>query len=261
MRSLMFVPADRPERIGTALASGADAVIVDLEDAVAPARKAGARAGLAAHLPTQGHVLLRINAPGTEWFDDDLALVRRLPSLRGVVLPKAEREADVETVAAHALVWPLIETAAGLKQATALGAVTGVQRLVFGSIDFQLDLGIRDPGAGLAFFRSQLVWTSRLAGLPAPIDGACTALEDETRLVEEAQQARGMGFGGKLCLHPRQVAPIHRVFNPSVEEQAWARRVLAAASEAQGAAVRLDGQMIDRPVVLRAEAILNESKT
>ena len=170
-RSYLFVPADRPERFAKALASGADAVIVDLEDAVAPHAKVAARAALAQWLAGVANaarvpLFVRTNAPGTEWFADDLALCGRSAAVGGVMLPKAERVADLDAVRhaapGRALI-PLIETAEGFDHLRALAGATGVQRLAFGSIDFQLDLGITGDGAELLLFRSQLVLASRLA--------------------------------------------------------------------------------------------------
>ena len=278
-RSYLFVPADRPERFAKALASGADVVIVDLEDAVAPDAKAGARAALAQwlagaanaphlpHLPHLPHVPLfvRTNAPGTEWFADDLALCGHSAAVGGVMLPKAERVADLDAVRfaapGRALI-PLIETAAGFDHLRALAGAAGVQRLAFGSVDFQLDLGIsisagdESDGTELLFFRSQLVLASRLASLLPPIDGVTTALDGDTPVTRDAQAARRLGFGAKLCIHPRQVAAVNAGFTPSDAEVAWARRVVAAVERSGGAAVAVDGKMVDRPVLLRARAVL-----
>lgn len=263
-RSYLFVPADRPERIAKALASGADAVIVDLEDAVAPQAKADARAALAqwlesANLAPAVPLLVRINAPGTAWFDADLALCGRSATIGGVMCPKAERVTDLDTVRraapGRALI-PLIETAEGFDNLRALAGAAGVQRLAFGSIDFQLDLGIGGDGAELLFFRSQLVLASRLASRAAPIDGVTTALDDDAPVARDAQAARRLGFGAKLCIHPRQVAAVHAGFTPRDEEVEWARRVLAAVERSGGAAVAVDGKMVDRPVLLRARAVL-----
>ncbi len=261
MRSLLFVPADRPDRFDKACASGADAVIIDLEDAVAPQNKAAARASLADWLTPAREVLVRVNAPGSQWFADDMALTR-LPGVQGVVLPKAERAEDVAAVvqACSAGVLPLIETARGVREAEAIASVPGVRRLLFGSIDLQLDLGIQGDGDELLFFRSQLVLVSRLAGIAAPIDGVSTVIDDLPRLRSDAQRARSLGFGGKLCIHPRQVQTVNQAFLPGADELMWARRVLTAAAASRGAAVQLDGQMIDRPVVLRAEAIVRTAE-
>ena len=143
---------------------------------------------------------------------------------------------------------------------TTLAAAPGVHRLVFGSIDFQLDLGMRDAHEEeLLYFRSQIVLASRLAGLAAPIDGVSTAIDDAEALHTDVQRARRLGFGGKLCIHPKQVAGVHRGFAPSADELAWAQRVLAASAAAGGAAIAVDGKMVDKPVLLRAAAIVRDA--
>jgi citrate lyase subunit beta / citryl-CoA lyase len=122
-----------------------------------------------------------------------------------------------------------------------------------------MDLGIDGEGEELLYFRSQLVLVSRLAGIQPPVDGPCTALDDAAQLSADTLRARRLGFGGKLCIHPKQVAPVNAAFAPSPEELAWAKRVLAAAAASDGAAVALDGKMVDRPVILKAEQIVRES--
>ena len=260
--SLLFVPASRPERFDKALGSGADAVIVDLEDAVAPADKDAARAALAAWLDPVHPVLVRINAADTPWFAADLELLAR-PGVSAVVLPKAEHPDDV-VVASRAggglAVLPLIESALGFEQRRALARADRVERLIFGHIDFQADLNMRATEEELLPFRTALVLASRLAGIAAPIDGVCTAIDDAELLQADALRARRLGFGGKLCIHPRQVAVVNRCFAPSAEEVAWAQRVIAADTASGGAAVAVDGKMVDRPVVLRAQAILVEAQ-
>ncbi len=252
-RSYLFVPADRPERIGKALQSGADAVIVDLEDAVAPAAKAAARDALAGWLATApaNAVWVRVNAAGTPWQDDDLRLCGH-PAVRGVVLPKAEAPP-----APGKPVLALVETAAGFDALRAIASAPGVQRLLFGSIDFQVDLGIEGDDDALLFFRSQLVLASRLAGLDAPVDGVTTAIDDEAAIASDTARARRLGFGAKLCIHPKQVAAVNRGFTPSEAELGWARRVLAAAES--GGAVAVDGKMVDAPVLARARALLRRA--
>jgi citrate lyase subunit beta/citryl-CoA lyase len=260
-RSYLFVPGDRPERFGKALASGADAVIVDLEDAVAPAAKAAARAAVAAWLDAgHGPIVLRVNGADSAWFADDLALAAK-PGVAAVMLAKAERVADlarVRTAAPDAALLPLVETAAGIDRLRELAAAPGVQRLALGTIDLALDLGVADEEA-LAPLRIQFVLASRLAGLAPPVDGVCTAIEDAALLAAEAQRARRCGFGAKLAIHPRQIAVIHAALAPSAEEIAWAERVLAAAAAAQGAAVAVDGRMVDAPVLARAQAVLQQA--
>jgi citrate lyase subunit beta / citryl-CoA lyase len=256
-RSYLFVPGNRPERFDKACTAGADAVIVDLEDAVPPAEKIAARAALAAWLSPQKPVLIRINAAGSDWFEDDLVLSAR-PGVAGIVLPKAERIEDIGLLerAGARLVLPLIESAQGFENARLLADCAPVQRLLFGSIDFRLDLGIEsDDEDALLFFRSQLVLVSRLADIQPPVDGVSTGLDDPDGLRADASRARALGFGGKLCIHPKQVSMVNRAFSPSVEDVAWATRVLDASAAAGGAAIAVDGRMVDLPVILRARRI------
>lgn len=260
-RSLLFVPGNRPERFDKALAAGASAVTIDLEDAVAPPDKPAARDAVAAWLRPQHAVVLRINGEDTPWFADDLALCGA-PGVAAVMVPKAERAdtlAAVTRAGARALL-PLVESAAGLANLAALAAAPGVRCLAFGSIDLQVDLGLKEATEDeLLPFRLQLVLASRLAGIGAPLDGVSTAIDDLPRLQRDVQRARRLGFAGKLCIHPRQVGPVNDGMAPSAEELAWARRVLDAAGAAGGAAVAVDGKMVDKPVLLRAEALLREA--
>jgi citrate lyase subunit beta/citryl-CoA lyase len=258
-RSYLFVPADRPERFGKALASGADVVVVDLEDAVAPGNKDAAQQALGTWLAsTPERVAIRINGVDSPWFHSDLALCA-LAGVAAVMVPKAERVRDLQTVAEASPTKPLlalIETAAGFDAMRELAHAPGVERLVFGSIDFQLDLGITSDDEALLYFRSHIVLVSRLAKLSAPVDGVSTAISDLQALQGDTARARRLGFGAKLCIHPSQVDTVNRGFSPSEAEVAWAHRVVDAAQAAGGAAVALDGRMIDRPVILRAQAVL-----
>jgi len=260
-RSYLFVPANRPDRFAKALSSGADAVVVDLEDAVPPAEKEPARDRLAAWLCNDHPVVVRINGVETPWFRDDL-LLATLPGVSGIMLPKAERiDADLTAACAGAGVplLPMIESAAGLANSQAIACATSVQRLVFGTIDFQLDLGLAAEHSDLLPYSAQLVMASRRAGIGAPVDGVNTTLYDGDALRADTLRCRRFGFGGKLCIHPRQVAIVNACFQPSAAEQAWAREVLQAAARAGGAALAIDGQMVDRPVMMRARAILQEA--
>lgn len=263
MSAWLFVPGHRPERFDKALAAGANHVIVDLEDAVAPADKDTARAALVQWLAgTTARVAVRVNAADTAWFADDLRALAS-PAVGAVMLPKAEDPQVLAAIAGQrpdvALV-PLVESAAGIANARALAAMPGVQWLAFGSIDFQVDLRMRDATEDeLLPFRAELVLASRLATIAAPLDGVTTAIDDAERLAADVQRARRLGFGGKLCIHPKQVAPVRAGFAPSAAERAWAERVLAAAAASAGAAVALDGKMVDRPVILRAQAILRDA--
>jgi citrate lyase subunit beta/citryl-CoA lyase len=262
-RSYLFVPGNRPERYAKAIAAGADAVIVDLEDAVPPKDKPAARSALAAWLSPEHPVLIRVNGAESQWFREDLALCK-MPGVAGVLLPKAERIEDIGVVAEHSgaatPILPLIETARGFWNAHALAQGPKVQRFVFGSIDFQLDLGIQGEEEELLYFRSQLVLVSRVAGLEPPVDGVTTAIDDVERVRGDTLRAKHLGFGAKLCIHPRQVSLVNECFEPSAQEESWAKRIMEAAEAVQGAAVAVDGKMVDRPVIDRAAAILSRIK-
>jgi len=265
-RTYLFVPANRPDRYERALASGADAVIIDLEDAVAPDHKATARQTLqqwlAARPAGAPRVVVRINAPGTAGHGDDFALCA-LPAVRAVMLPKAERTDDASAIAAlrpDLRVIALVESALGIAQARALAASPTIERLAFGNLDLALDLGLRGHSEDdLAPYRAELVLASRLAGLPAPIDGVTTAIDDEAVLRADVQRARRLGFGAKLCIHPKQLPLVRAGWLPNAAELAWAQRVVQAAGSAEGAAVAVDGTMVDAPVLQRAQALLDEA--
>ena len=268
-RTYLFVPGNRPERFAKALASGADAVVLDLEDAVAPDAKLAARQAIAswaasASAADRQRTVVRINEAASPLCADDLRMLASA-GLQALMLPKAESAAQVQQVCAAlpgARVLALIETAAGLAAVDQVAHSAGVQRLVYGTLDLALDLdldisdaadGLADLAgmAGLADGASRITLASRLAGLPAPVAGVTPQIDDEARLLADLAWARRFGFGAKLCIHPRQVAPLHAALAPSAAQLAWARRVLAA-DAAQPGAAQLDGRMVDRPVVLQA---------
>lgn len=262
LRSYLFVPATRIDRVAKAHAAGPDAVIVDLEDAVAPSDKASAREAAARDLPGTGSVFVRINGPESEWFEDDLKLCATL-GVSGVLVPKAEEVEHmrhaVQRLKSGTPILPLIETARGFSNLAALGKTPQVQRFVFGSIDFQLDLGITGEGEELLYFRSGLVLASKLAGIQPPVDGVTVELNDAQRVRDDALRGKRLGFGGKLCIHPKQVAPVNECFYPTADEVTWAKRIVDVAAAGKGAAVAVDGKMVDRPVILKAEEILREA--
>jgi citrate lyase subunit beta/citryl-CoA lyase len=263
-RTYLFVPGNRPERFAKALAGAADAVVLDLEDAVAVDDKSSAREAVAAQLAgmspeARSRVVVRINDVASDGFTMDL---RMLLSSGGVhvMLPKAESAAQIASVRSavpDADVLALIESARGLASVDRIAASHGVSRLVFGTLDFALDLDLdTDTGdEGLAYAAGRIAVASRAAGLATPVAGVTPQLDDEERLLADLAQARRFGFGAKLCIHPAQVEPIHRALQPSAAAIDWATRVLKAESASPGAA-KLDGRMIDRPVVLQAERIL-----
>lgn len=256
--SYLFVPATRPERFDKALAAGADRVIIDLEDAVAPADKDSAREALAGWLQGGKPVAVRINSSDTEWFARDLALCGHA-NVAEVILPKAAAIADVRRVtdAGARAVKLLIESAHGIANLAALAACDKVTRLIFGTIDFCVDMGIEHDDRELDYFRSQLVLVSKLAGLAAPVDGVTTAIDDVAVLTADSLRGKRFGFGAKLCIHPKQVAAVNATYLPQADEIAWAQRVIDAAGSADGAAVQVDGKMVDKPVLIRAERILS----
>ncbi len=260
-RSYLFVPGDRPERFDRAWNTTADEIVIDLEDAVAPQAKAKARHSIANWLDADRPVLLRVNAADTPWFADDLRLSCH-PGVAGVMLPKAESLPSelINACSNNGLgILALIETALGMQRIADLANSPHVTRLAFGSIDFQIDLGIEGDDEELLFFRSQLVWHSRLAGLSAPVDGVTADFSDDDRLRSDARRARRLGFGGKLCIHPRQLQAVSAAFLPDEAQRTWAARVLLAVETAQGAAVALDGKMVDRPVWLQALRIASSA--
>jgi citrate lyase subunit beta/citryl-CoA lyase len=262
-RSYLFVPGNRPDRFAKALASGAHAVIIDLEDAVPAAEKTAARNAVAAALDMRQPVIVRINGVDTDWFRNDVTICR-MPGVAAIMLPKTEGVEHLrrveELLGGSLPILPLIETAQGFANALEIAKDRAVHRLVFGAIDFQLDLGIKGDAEELLFFRSQLVLVSRLAEIAAPVDGINTEIDDPEKLRAATLRARRLGFGGKLCIHPKQVPYVNQCFRPTPEEIAWARRVVEAAGAAGGAAVADGGQMIDRPVILQAERILREAE-
>ena len=272
-RSFLFVPANRPERFAKALASGADAVIIDLEDAVSPADKPAACAQLAQGFTPlspmdRARIVVRMNALGTLFHDDDLALLVSLVAqgLGGVMVPKAETLAGlqrvVDALGPRCALLPLIESVAGLDAANALAAGPQVLRLAFGNLDFQADLGLAcgPDESELVPVRLAVVLASRRASLPQPVDGVTPGTQDTAQLQADAWRARRGGFGAKLCIHPAQVAEVNAVFTPTATELDWAQRVLAAFEVAGGGVFSLDGRMVDAPVVRLAQRALSQAR-
>jgi citrate lyase subunit beta/citryl-CoA lyase len=250
------VPADRPERFSKAQSSGADAIIIDLEDGVAPGAKVSARSALSVPgaLPTGCDVYVRVNARQTPWYRDDLAAVAQLP-VAGIVLPKTESAEDIAATSKSLRVGliALIETARGLAAVREISGAAGVTRLAFGSIDFCVDIGAANDRDALLAARSAIVLASRLGELQPPLDGVTVAIDDMALIEADARYALRLGFGGKLCVHPRQIVPVRNGFAPSADEVSWAKRILEAGAEG---AVAVDGMMVDSPVRSRARQIL-----
>ncbi|MBN3756019.1 CoA ester lyase [Paraburkholderia sp. Tr-20389] len=262
-RSYLFVPGNRPDRFAKAAASGVDVVVIDLEDAVPPEEKKVARAALSEWLSANDTpITVRVNDVNSEWFRDDIG-VCRAPSVKAVMLPKTERIDDIflcEFAGKPTDILPMIETAQGFRNVAAIAQHRLTTRLVFGNVDFQLDLGIDGDDEQLLYFRSQIVLASRIGNLLAPVDGVSITLDDTAQIERDTLRARRLGFGAKLCIHPKQVAAVNAAFVPTAKDVEWATKVVAAAAASHGAAVAVDGRMVDRPVILKAQEILAESQ-
>jgi citrate lyase beta subunit len=267
VRSLLFAPASDAHKLRKALAGSADAVVADLEDGVAPDEKTAARRtaeGLLVDVEPGRMRALRVNPPGTEWFDDDLDLAGRL-RLDFLMLPKATPDAVAALGPSGPPVLAIVETAAGLRLAYETAATARVFALALGSHDLGAELRTapRSDGLELLYARSKVVADSAAAARRAPFDTVYLDVRDAAGLERECLLARSLGFRGKLCIHPGQVETVSRVFAPSDEELDWARRVLdahaAGLREGRGA-VALDGKMIDTPIVRHAEQLLAETR-
>jgi citrate lyase subunit beta/citryl-CoA lyase len=263
-RTYLFVPGNRPDRFGKALASGADAVVLDLEDAVAADAKDTAREAVLAWAreaapAERARAVVRTNDLGSPHAARDVAAVAGA-GLAAVMLSKTESADDVAVVRSAApdvAVLALVESARGIAAADEIATAPGVVRLVFGTLDYALDLDVEldDASDGLSFAAGRLAVASRCAGIAGPVGGVTPQLGDEARLLADLAWYRRHGFGAKLCIHPVQVAAIHTALAPTTQAVERARRVLEADAASPGAA-QLDGRMIDRPVVLAARRTL-----
>ncbi len=267
--NFLFVPGTRPDRFIKALNSGAAGVIIDLEDAVGADDKEKARSLLRQawgdfSAAQKKQLVIRINAPGTKFYGADLALAEEI-NAPCLLIPKSESRDQINGAAqilpATAII-PMIETALGLDCLKEIANAQQVLRLALGNLDLQADLGMvcDDEESELLTARFQLVFQSRVAEIAPPIDGVTPTTTDENRISADANRAKRMGFGGKLCIHPSQVGIVRKAFEPSSAEIEWAKRVVQADHDAHGGAVKLDGRMIDRPVVLLAQKTLNQAK-
>ena len=263
--NFLFVPGTRPERFAKALDSGAGGVIIDLEDAVAAEDKETARNAIRGAWPSftaeqKKRLVIRSNSPGSQFYSADLILAQEL-DVACLLIPKSE---SVDQMNGAALVLPntalipMIETAIGLDHLREIANANQVIRLALGNLDLQVDLGmVCDPQeTELHTARYQIVLASRVAQIAPPVDGVTPTTDDVVRIQDDAERAKRMGFGGKLCIHPKQVGIVKSAFMPSEQEVAWAQRVIEADKASKGAAVKLDGRMIDRPVVLLAQRTL-----
>jgi citrate lyase subunit beta/citryl-CoA lyase len=259
-RSYLFVPGHKTVLVEKALRAGADAVIIDLEDAVPASQKSVARS-LAAEVCTRARAWVRINAVASAEFAADVDAVAGAAA--GIRIPKVESPEQVAEVATRCPETPLIcaiETAHGLMAASEIAAVPQCTYLAMGGLDLRQDLGVAAGNEPLLYARSHLVTAARAAGIAPPIDSVFPGLDDPEALRAEAQHAKSLGFYGKSAISPRQLAIIHDVFSPSSTEIEWAQRVVDAFAAADGEPLRLeDGEFVDVPVARRAAAILERA--
>ena len=269
VRSLLFAPGSDERKLVKALESDADAIVADLEDAVAPSEKEAARELVrevfAGSADGSGPLrLVRVNGVGTAFHADDMAAVAGIRP-DAIVLPKATPEAVDALGGGGPQVVAIVETAQGVRLAYEIATRPRVAALQIGAVDLGAEVGLepRPDGFELLYVRSKVVLDSVAAGLRSPLDVVHLDVEAGAALEEECRLARSLGFRGKACIHPSQVPVVNRAFTPSEPELAWARKVLdayeAATAEGRGA-VALDGAMIDLPVVERARRLLVETE-
>ena len=271
-RSLLFSPGDQPELLRKAPGTGADTVVFDLEDAVAPDAKQGARETVTDVLTDPGfdpdcEVCVRVNAD-RETARADIDAVAGAARLDAVMVPKVETAADAEAVAGmlaqHDRELPLValcESAAGVLHAETIAAVDAVDAVAFGAEDLAADIGATrtEEGTEVLHAREHVVLAAAAAGVDA-IDTVFTDIEDTDRLASETTFALELGYDGKMCIHPGQVDVVNDAFTPSEERVAWARRVLEATEGSAAGVVRVDGEMIDAPLVAQAETVRERAR-
>lgn len=263
IRSALFVPAMRPDRIKKAMASGADAIIADLEDSIAPEDKGRAREFLLEFIKKNknARICVRINPIESPEHEKDLALCRH-EAVSHIVLPKSLPDKGFENISELGKpIWPIIESAAAIVKLPELVVIKNVDRLLLGNLDLMTDLNLMSDLAPaervLEHARFKLILHSRVGDIAAPIDGVYPALNDEKGLRTSAFNARAMGYGGKICIHPKQVAIVNKAFSPTQAELKWAKSVLWSAENADSSVFVLDGKMIDAPVLNMAHRIMN----
>ena len=263
--TFLFVPGNRPERFIKALNSGAHAVIFDLEDAVAEEDKNVARSAIRQAWPSfskeqRQRIVIRSNAPSTRFYGEDLMLAEEL-TIACLLIPKSESIDQINGAAdvlPSSAIIPMIETARGLQQIDAIANAQQVIRLALGNLDLQADLGMVCDAqeTELQVARFGLVLASRLAEIAPPVDGVTIATDDIDRIMADALRGKRLGFGAKLCIHPAQVPIVSKAFTPTEAELQWSNQVIEADKASKGGVVKLNGRMIDRPVVLLAKRLL-----
>ena len=275
-RSILFVPGDRSERFEKAVAAGADAICIDIEDAVPPGRKTGARVSAGRFLKewaeapaSRGEnarrlrVIVRVNDPGSRAGQQDAATLADCPPPDAYMIPKVTTDAGVWNARAFlgddVPLIPIVETALGLENASHIAtALPAVAALVFGGFDLSVELGAEPGWEPLLYARSRVVHAAAQANVDA-IDMPSRELRDMATVRAEARKARRLGFAGKVAIHPSQIPAIHEVFTPSRDDVRRARTIVEADHAAGGAAVAVKGRMVDRPVVEAARRMLERA--
>lgn len=266
IRSLLFVPGARPDRFQKALAAGADAVCIDLEDAVPPEGKDAARRAVVEFLShtalhPKARIGLRINSPSTAYGSADLALlVERTWDIDLLMIPKVSSAQEVALVSQalkleRPVVWPIVESGRGLRAAWEIAEVPLVEGLLFGAIDYSADIGSQPEWEAMLYARGALAAAAGAAGIEL-LDVPYTDFQDDDGLAMWTRRARAFGFTGRACIHPRQVPIVNEAFRPTEAEVVQARRVLAAYQAAGGAAAQLDGKLIELPVMRSAQRVI-----
>lgn len=265
IKTWLFVPATRIDRVEKAFASGTDAVIVDLEDAVATTDKVQARKDLQVYYNSQDYqpIWVRINKAGSEEFFKDVVLCQQMPNLAGVLLAKAEQASDIEN--AHNMtglpVIALIETALGLYQIDSMAKSAGLLAFSYGFLDLCNDLQVHVGTAAADVIanqiRYQLLLTSKVHQLLAPIDTVYTDFNDGKGLGQRVQLWSQMGMSGMLCIHPKQVATVKQSLQPTDADIEFARRVIEEYERSGQAVFKIAGQMVDAPVIERCRQLLS----
>lgn len=267
-QAFLFVPANRPDRFAKSLATRAHAVIIDLEDAVPLSDKDAARDAIRRELmpwlqQCPDRIVVRVNACGTPFFEDDMRLMDEL-GIRHIMLPKAESPDQLSSVADALsftpMLIPMIESPKGVDQVKAIAAHPNTLRLSLGNIDLQFSFGMQSGPDELELLpvRHQILLASRLAEIAAPIDGVTVQIDSQDQLQADILRGKRLGFQAKLCIHPKQVDAVIQGFQPSSQEVAYAQAVVAADLAANGGVVQLNGKMVDRPVVMLAKSVLRQ---
>lgn len=266
----LFVPGDSQKKIQKALSSNADAIIIDLEDAVVEQEKESARNTLLTMLKdvpvneTGPKIFIRINSFKTNWGMDDLNLVNKLNNIKGIMIPKCEDKESIlvttENLRGDVKIIPLIETAAGVMNVeSVLKSHPAVTRVAFGSVDFALDLGVDWSSAGneRTYAMSKLVLTSKAFGAQPPIDAVFPIIDDKEAFIEDTRKGKQVGFFGKLIIHPKHIDWVTEVYAPNPEQIEWSLKVIDVFENSNNiGAIDLDGKLVDLPMYLLAKRLI-----